>query len=157
MAGVECLGMDEHEAGHDVNEHEAGRDGSEDDIEKHEAGRDVNVHEAGRDVNEDDTGHDVNELDSGRDVDDEFRHLHYCYVFSLRPRRLSEVVVLPVCPPEVKKITKFLRVFEGCDFCTYVCTHDKPVAANKAVISCKMATVSLLQDFTSLSDGTPII
>ena len=70
-------------------------------------------------------------------------------------------MVSPVCPPKVKKITKFLRVFEGSDFCTYVCTHDKPVAANKAVISCKMATfhqfVSLLQDFTSLSDGTPII
>ena len=38
-----------------------------------------------------------------------------------------------------------------------MCAHDHPVAANKAVISCKMDTVSLLQDFTGLSDGTPII
>ena len=104
----------------DTDEHEAGRDVNECDVNKHESRRDVN-----EDLDEDDTGCDVDKLDSGqRDVDNEFRYLHYCYIFSLRPRRLTEVVVSPICPPEVEMITKFLRVFEGCDFCTYVCAHD---------------------------------
>ena len=37
-----------------------------------------------------------------------------------------------------------------------MCAHDKPVAANKATVSCKIYIVSLLQDFTGLSGETPI-
>ena len=50
--------------------------------------------------------------------------------------------------------SKFLRIFEGRRFCTYVCVHEKTTAACHATISCKVDVVSALTDLNGTTLST---
>lgn len=59
----------------------------------------------------------------------------------------------PLCPPMKEVDTfKFVRVFEGTKFCTYVCEHKHTIAASQAIVSCSIKNVSTIADLS----GAPI-
>jgi len=60
----------------------------------------------------------------------------------------------PVCPDIEKKIEnfKFIRVFNGTYYCTYVCEHTDTVAESQTSVNCTISEVLSLCDM----NATPI-
>lgn len=81
---------------------------------------------------------------------EDFHHEHFWYVFCFsKPRRIKETVVAPVCPDVDKKggdQFKFIRVFDGAKCCSYVLEHTNPIAASKAIVTCKIDNVLAISD-----------
>ena len=75
-----------------------------------------------------------------------FSHQHYFYVFSGRPRRMLQEVDDPLCPDKVKLSGRYFASLYNQSHCTYVCEHENPIAANKAVIMSKEKEISIPEE-----------
>ena len=70
-------------------------------------------------------------------------HKHYYYIFSIKPRKVLEIVQEAICPDVVVLSNNdFKKVCEVQTATTYVCEHPNPTPAHRATINTTESKVS---------------